>query len=804
MMFRRDENGEPVVHKHECSAERKGRVMTEQELHDFAVEALMADYTANNGKVTKIEKKVGNEADFRFDNDGSRPNFAVLTPTSHNILVVVEQEGKFDLDSIDKQWLINEYRSNGVYPRVTIASAFCLDTDSPKDLICGADFCFKFYSFSVIPDEANEPLERRLTDVELADKYAQSWREQDASIIEPYLDKDFHYTTDWVFDEMPCRKEFIPYYSAKLKSMKDKGTVCHSAVGRNKFTGRVGIYVNTNDSVYDFILIKCEKGRIINACVKLQQKDFEPFDPEDELYMTHGDHIDAVMEANEFITNHVRDVIANSKLVQSTKTQINIDDMPNKVADVFGLNYSDKDMSMLTLIAANTKHNTNEFISVFPTMKGFDLEVEIERVREWDNQMEATVECSHGAFEFAFFATDYCFNKNSYKKGAKITVNIAAIAMKAEEASHGFDFEGQQAIDHLAKLGEEPEYDENGNVKPIHFDLTRLVAFLALNSKCPEEVEFQSPAGNIEETSLLDIPFYKTTIKVCNHDDTEVYFPLYFRKDFLPNAQKEMPIRGMLWVTGQISSAVPKADGNRLGMIAAQFEEFMNSEEFKSFDDLMFILPHLPLLKLREGYTFDAFKRGNEQGSIIQTYCFKSDFKEYYKPTSNDGLHVPYNDSLKIHGTWDYSETEDVPPALPYFKVPFTEEGIMQAWLLNNISDFMPKFWHANYGVRYYIFLPETLQKLFILPFGTKENSLTAHLTKGRREVEDEVKKFNSCSLLPSIDIDGDHATLRISYWNDWSGLNMISVAIKKSGDTVIFEEPHIENLVKYRCGVTF
>ena len=44
-MMRRIKNGEPVFHVHDCSPEREGKVMTAEELHAFAVDVLMLEYT---------------------------------------------------------------------------------------------------------------------------------------------------------------------------------------------------------------------------------------------------------------------------------------------------------------------------------------------------------------------------------------------------------------------------------------------------------------------------------------------------------------------------------------------------------------------------------------------------------------------------------------------------------------------------------------------------------------------------------------------------------------------------------------
>ena len=56
-MMRRIINGEPVFHCHKCSPDRVGKVMTEEELHDFAVEVLMSEYDDTNSDVIKLIRK---------------------------------------------------------------------------------------------------------------------------------------------------------------------------------------------------------------------------------------------------------------------------------------------------------------------------------------------------------------------------------------------------------------------------------------------------------------------------------------------------------------------------------------------------------------------------------------------------------------------------------------------------------------------------------------------------------------------------------------------------------------------------
>ena len=52
-MMQRIKNGELVFHTHECTEDRRGKVMTAEELHDFAVLCLMKEYSETNAKVVR-------------------------------------------------------------------------------------------------------------------------------------------------------------------------------------------------------------------------------------------------------------------------------------------------------------------------------------------------------------------------------------------------------------------------------------------------------------------------------------------------------------------------------------------------------------------------------------------------------------------------------------------------------------------------------------------------------------------------------------------------------------------------------
>lgn len=225
----------------------------------------------------------------------------------------------------------------------------------------------------------------------------------------------------------------------------------------------------------------------------------------------------------------------------------------------------------------------------------------------------------------------------------------------------------------------------------------------------------------------------------------------------------------------------------------SKFEGFIKKCDFKSFDNLMFILPQLPLLQIRKGYVLDAFKEGvYDFGWGYHLFCHKKTYPIFRNLEDREMKkfvkQIHDNDEKKSV----IRATEVDTSILPYFTIPFTEEGVVQAWLLNNCSEFMPKFWHANYCCKTFVFNIENVL--------LKVRRLSRH----GEHVFSKIKALDSNSLLPYISIVGKEAFWEYAYWNDWSGLVKVKNKVVKDGATVRFHEPERKNLVEYHCNTIF
>lgn len=255
-------NGEPMVHNHICSADKKGQIMSEKECLNFAIEILIKEYSYTTQNVEYIPKEISTGADFCFYRSGLKIN----------VKVVVSESRDVDITKIDTSWLVDRFVKYGEIPRLVIADFWCFDEETidGKPAICGSSFCFKYYPISLIPNEVNKALKEKLSLLDLVRKYAEAWKCLDVSIIAPYLDKDFHYGSDWVFDEMPSRYEYVDYLYGKFNAIKKTESKLIIQIVET-LTGYA--IMLTQGRVQTLMQIQAKDGRIISAQMTDPEKE---------------------------------------------------------------------------------------------------------------------------------------------------------------------------------------------------------------------------------------------------------------------------------------------------------------------------------------------------------------------------------------------------------------------------------------------------------------------------------------------------------------------------------------------------
>ena len=270
-----------------------------------------------------------------------------------------------------------------------------------------------------------------------------------------------------------------------------------------------------------------------------------------ECYQGHGDHIDTIMDPEEFLEKHLPEV-GTWTFFDTAHTRITHNEYHDDEGDLLVVK-TGGDMGMIALMLNNAKAKRIEFVCTYPFHKGIPHKLTIKKVAEWDSQVEAVVYAETEEMPIAFYATDYYTNKKRYVPGAELDIELAASAYKIVEGEKETVLDAETSARMRSDMGIEPEYDKDGNVLPMILSNEKLVAYLPHNEEFPDDAEFASSIKSVEQVSLFGIDFIKAVISIC-HEPEETYVPLYFKKEYLPNAKKGTLIRGFLWMQGKINN----------------------------------------------------------------------------------------------------------------------------------------------------------------------------------------------------------------------------------------------------------
>ena len=268
-----------------------------------------------------------------------------------------------------------------------------------------------------------------------------------------------------------------------------------------------------------------------------------------ECYQGHGDHIDTIMEPEEFLTHYLPDV-GKWTFYDTAHTEITHNEYDNEKGDLLVVK-TGGEMGMVALLLNNEKVGRLDFVCTYPFHKGIPHKLKIKKVAEWDSQVEAVVYAETEEMNIAFYATDYYTNKAKYVPGAELDIELAASGYKVVEGEEKTVLDAETSAKMRNDMGIEPEYDDEGNVLPMELYHNELVAYLSHNEEYPDDAEFASPIKSVEQVSLFGIDFIKAVISIC-HEPEETYVHLYFKKEYLPNAKKGTLVRGFLWMQGKI------------------------------------------------------------------------------------------------------------------------------------------------------------------------------------------------------------------------------------------------------------
>lgn len=704
-------NGKPYIYQHKCAPEDSDRILTDTEIHEFLVSCLIESFEKRGTRCIRHTPDFNSGADFSYIKVGRTVRGVVYYIPERDNKKISDLFGDLFSSRFYDLYpqLAEGYEKHGSIPIFFMTEMECLDNRT-NEPIAGGRYKIKFTPIQVLENRIPTKGEN-ISEYSMYKGYASSWQTGDTSFMKDYVSSYFHGYSDFSFDEITSKEELLTRVSCKHEQITTTHQSITAFLIKDKDNGEKGILIRLGENDTCFVTLSFSNYRISRSHTKSVPSNYEHWNKAYELYETHGDH-HAPFINDEELRGFLNIMIKDSSLCLKLDTEVKFDDnepLKTKVASLKYICDEDiDDIAYLALIAYNPLNNSNVFISCYPYLKGIPVKVEVLDVLEWDNRLEATIKCRYSdndeEFDFHFFATDYYFNKDQYKIGRELEISIAATSGNVKEASKGFSFEGKQAIDFLAKIGEKPTYKENGEVESVKFSTENLVAFLPNDEKCPDMAEFQSPTRDLMYDSFYNNSVNRCVIKI--HNDPNLEVPLYFNDEFTP--KNGAPIMGWLWLSGRLSnpcefSPSPMKLIEILDMekTSSKFIKAISKIIYRSLVDVTPLLGILENLSIPEGKHLFAVRVGN--ADLFYYELFAADFSLLTTVNgliNRDGF-IPQELEYKFK-----SLTQELNTVLNGYGV----NSVWQSFLLSMAGRYMP-FNKAYSSKSHYILTEEDAQK---------------------------------------------------------------------------------------------
>lgn len=211
-----------------------------------------------------------------------------------------------------------------------------------------------------------------------------------------------------------------------------------------------------------------------------------------------------------------------------------------------------------------------------------------------------------------------------------------------------------------------------------------------------------------------------------------------------------------------------------------ELDAIKEEEKTKDYSYLLDILNCIRFDSLTSNLRI-RFAKDNGFGDKSWFYSFEGE---------NDDYISEYNKRMdNVNSFFENYMYDDIYDVFNHLKIDFSEMGAWQAYLLSRATHFLPIYWHGGYSRRSLVLSKDDIKDVPAFDF------------KLLRTVEVSTNQ----NVSPSIAIEGNTATVRCCYWNNWRGLVRETVKIDFLDNKAYFlETPTLEVLFNYNCGIKY
>ena len=284
-MMQNIRDGQPVVFKHDCSSERNGKKMSENEYYSFLED--MVDKCFSFAELNLIRLQQENESkgfwSKLFKREQVSPRFRLphcLGGNGYCDFVIAKSVQEFEeLCQMESSDFAKAYKlENGNWLKVLGVDAD--NIDHPGEFINGDRYTIQISSMNMYPKQENEPITNSLSDNNLIHQVGVAWRNLNVNDLAPYLDKDFHYTSDFVFTEISSKEEYLYYLKEKFQAFSEQHgnniKVLYGLNGQENTNKIDGIFIRwSEEESVAYLQVFCKNGRI--AAMGMHESTIDPF-----------------------------------------------------------------------------------------------------------------------------------------------------------------------------------------------------------------------------------------------------------------------------------------------------------------------------------------------------------------------------------------------------------------------------------------------------------------------------------------------------------------------------------------------
>lgn len=243
--------------------EFNGEQITQEEFNRFAIDILFEEYQIRGVNVYDKNYDTDNLAfNLIADLGHSKVGFLVRLNNAHT--------DKFEEPDINEINLLAEKK--GCIPRLAIANLNTFETVGFwKPLKIGSNgfrngiyslYVVEFIYKSLLIDNASTTSENASNN-DLVLIFAEAWNNLDTTKLKEFLEINFHYYSDWVFDVLPSRIEYLNYLEGKFETLRKHNIKPIFSTVENQ-EGQLALLFDQNGEKAIFY-IKSNNGKITMA-----------------------------------------------------------------------------------------------------------------------------------------------------------------------------------------------------------------------------------------------------------------------------------------------------------------------------------------------------------------------------------------------------------------------------------------------------------------------------------------------------------------------------------------------------------